>query len=493
MKRYIIYRILPFMCAIAMALSSGYALNLPVKRVNGKQYYYHTVKKGESIYGLSKSLGLTRDEIIRYNPSAADGIKKGDILVFPYEDYPEPIYTDNNAADSDNANYPVLTDEPEVHTEETAEAAEQRSRSIAILLPFGLNNNEYSQRNKLALDFYKGFLIGTEKYKNIAENVSIVVRDIDGLSSRSISKLVGEDKAVAGASIIITPDDDSSIRAISEATSDDVFVLNTLNTRDSAYIHSPGMLQANIPQRRMYELAADGLMEKYSGYVPVIICSNDGKNEKASFTEYLEERYRQTGITPIHINYKQHLLMADLEQLQTSGDEKYVVIPSSGTLAEFNKFAYTFKSFRDKQKMLANDIEAQSTEGKPVEVEIFGYPDWTAYRGDALDTLHRINATVYSRFMTESSDESGIGAEFKKWFGTSYIEGIPAYGLLGYDSACYLFSTLSSNSSFNPLTIQSFAGVQSNFKFRNSGKGYVNDCLYIIEYLAGNSISAHVK
>ena len=32
------------------------AYDLPVKRVKGKEYYYYKVKKGESLYGISKKL-----------------------------------------------------------------------------------------------------------------------------------------------------------------------------------------------------------------------------------------------------------------------------------------------------------------------------------------------------------------------------------------------------------------------------------------------------
>jgi len=44
------------------------ALDLPVKRVKGKEYYYYKVKKGESLYGISKHLGLPLDSIVKSNP-----------------------------------------------------------------------------------------------------------------------------------------------------------------------------------------------------------------------------------------------------------------------------------------------------------------------------------------------------------------------------------------------------------------------------------------
>ena len=45
------------------------AYDLPVKRVKGKEYYYYKVKKGESLYGISKKLEIPLDSIVRANPS----------------------------------------------------------------------------------------------------------------------------------------------------------------------------------------------------------------------------------------------------------------------------------------------------------------------------------------------------------------------------------------------------------------------------------------
>lgn len=41
----------------------------------------HTVKKGETLYGISKQYGVTVDNIIALNPESRDGIKSGDILI----------------------------------------------------------------------------------------------------------------------------------------------------------------------------------------------------------------------------------------------------------------------------------------------------------------------------------------------------------------------------------------------------------------------------
>lgn len=54
-----------------------------VKTIEGKNFYEHTVAKGETVYGLSKIYKVTQDEILQSNPGSEKGIKPGDVLKIP--------------------------------------------------------------------------------------------------------------------------------------------------------------------------------------------------------------------------------------------------------------------------------------------------------------------------------------------------------------------------------------------------------------------------
>ena len=57
--------------------------NLPQTTVGGQPFYYYEVGAGESIYDIAAKLGITKDNIIKNNPDAADGIEQGMKLYFP--------------------------------------------------------------------------------------------------------------------------------------------------------------------------------------------------------------------------------------------------------------------------------------------------------------------------------------------------------------------------------------------------------------------------
>lgn len=83
-------------------LLKGYAQETPpVKLINGKKYYIHRVKKGQSLYGIAKIYGLDLNVMIMENPEAIDGIKTGQDLKVPVEK-PKPS---NSPPTTDDASY----------------------------------------------------------------------------------------------------------------------------------------------------------------------------------------------------------------------------------------------------------------------------------------------------------------------------------------------------------------------------------------------------
>lgn len=90
-----------FSLFVSGAFASDAELNLPIRKIGGEDYYYRQVKKKETIYGISKELGITKEDIIKYNPSVASGLQRDQILYFPVKDFkkesPAKVQTTSNA------------------------------------------------------------------------------------------------------------------------------------------------------------------------------------------------------------------------------------------------------------------------------------------------------------------------------------------------------------------------------------------------------------
>lgn len=478
------FRLQRFLLSIALSVAAltATALDLPVKNIGGELYYYYKVEKKESVYGIAKRLGISQEEIVRHNPDAADGIRKGMTLIFPFDEYADSTPADNGTEVSDAA--------PEAVTDTAATVS---TSSVALLLPLGLDAAEPSRTNELALDFYKGFLIGVNNLDFSTDLVELNVFDTED-GSRSFGELLG-DPAVCGADVIIAPSDPSQLSALAaNASAGNSYVFNIFSVHDSLYLTCPKVLQANIPQRKMYEHAADAFIEDYEDYIPVILRNRTGKNEKEAFVGYLTERLAAKGIEPRVVEYEGNLVASKLEELKIQPGQKYVAVPTSGSLDDFNKFAYALRSFRERLNRTGSETDGEDTlPEQDTCFELFGYPDWTAFRGDALELLHSLGATIYSRFFNDFNSEKIVNFDndFRYWYGDGFIESIPCQSLLGHDTAAFIIGNLRANGGvFNPDSQSVFKGIQSDFRFEKSGEGYCNDVLFIISYLSSGEVTS---
>lgn len=578
--------------AISCTLAAG-ALDLPVRRVNGKDYYVYTVQRNESLLDVANKLDITRDEIINCNPGAADGVKMGQKLYLPVSDFaenndkvagatsdgtmlrykvgkgetlfgiayrfgvtpdeiaelnpnvnagvkagdiimipaagqknrtesarelpkaqhvteakpviaPEGTVADNGERRLRPVNPPVVYVDPDsVDTDEVPEADTMEVESrigvvdvdvdepvagdtarIALMMPLMLEGDELAGRqSKHSLDFVRGFLLGVRSMSRSVQPTEISI--IDTRESAEVIGGVMCSDSMRDVDVIIAPEDPASLKPVVDGADGlDTYILNLFAIQDTTYMTDGQVIQANIPAKLMYAKAAEALMSIYDGYKPVFLISKGGRVEKLPFTDYVRGLYAEMGVEPIDIAYEGMLSHGDLENLDVT--EKYVFIPGSGSVAEFNKFARALLALRD-------DF------ADPSYVGLFGYPDWTAFRSEALDNLHRLGATVYSRFYNNETnpDTRMFNAEYERQYGARPLEQVPSQAQLGYDTARYLLTNINNNGGlYTPENQPLYTGLQSSFLLMsdndyNSNEqeeitgGPVNQALYIITFIPG--------
>ena len=78
-----------FILLLQMALSIKAQQNQPsnkseiIETIDGKDFYIHFVKKGETLFTIARAYGITVDDIFKTNPTASEGIYEGKILKIP--------------------------------------------------------------------------------------------------------------------------------------------------------------------------------------------------------------------------------------------------------------------------------------------------------------------------------------------------------------------------------------------------------------------------
>lgn len=573
--------------ALAVAVPAASALDLPVKRINGKDYYYYMVQRNESLLSIAEKLGVTRDDILRNNPGASDGVRNGMRLYLPVDEFAETdkskagvsasgetlrykvqkgetlfgiayrfdITPDaivalnpganggvsagdillipakgvdaeklaNNSIAQDvapvaevtevaTAATPVEESAPETAVvEATAEGAaeepvrasenieivevvddstEVEKSTIAVLLPLMLEKGHQDKMARSASDFVRGFMLGTNTMSENSAPVDLKVYDTNN-SPEEIRAILGKPE-LQDVDVVISPEEAGAVKLVLDATtSSGAYVLNLFSAQDTSYLESPRAIQTYIPAALMYEKAAQALIDMYDDYTPVFLISKGGRSEKLPFTNYLREQFAASGVVPVELVFDSMLSSDDLQSLDREG--KYVFIPASGSLTEFNKFSRALVNLRDEY-------------ADPTAIALFGYPDWTTFLGESAERLHQLGATIYSRFYC---DETSLAThqfmtKFFEQYGVKPIEQqVPSQAMLGYDAARFLLTNLKANAGiFTPEDKEPFKGLQSTFMFVTADEepgnddvrttGPVNQALYIIKFMPGEQVSVQV-
>lgn len=111
---------------------------LPKVEILGKEYYYHEIKKGESIYGIAKQHGWDIEELVRINPNASSEMTKGTRLYYPTGKVTVVTETPVSGVDMDSITY-----EPIKHVVKKGETVYSISRQYNV--PLDVIYSDYPQ------------------------------------------------------------------------------------------------------------------------------------------------------------------------------------------------------------------------------------------------------------------------------------------------------------------------------------------------------------
>jgi LysM repeat protein len=90
-KMYKIVLLLAFVFVSTSAFSEVQD-SIGTKKENGREFILHKIEKGETFYGICRKYNVKPSEAVKFNPSALEVIKTGEILKIPL---PVPIIEDN--------------------------------------------------------------------------------------------------------------------------------------------------------------------------------------------------------------------------------------------------------------------------------------------------------------------------------------------------------------------------------------------------------------
>lgn len=489
----------------------------------------HEVQRGETLFGIAYKYKVSVDDLQQWNPEVKNGVKKGMKLVIKDGKTSDAEKTDvkealpkNDKATGDvsaNSDSSINTKTggsrrkkawakdvdrnaeasseaylPEAEfarhddadtilaVEDVLPVYEAEGNNILVLLPFTAESESPTRQAQYNADFYRGLLLAA---KNMTERDGRQIEILALDTNNDLAKLETQlnNTSNRDIAVIIAPEDEAQYAKIVEyASPRGIYVINPFIFKDlEQYESNPYVIRANISQAEMISKAVNELLLDYAGFTPVILNPIGAKAEKEPFVNALKARCESLGIECETINFEGNLDDAALASLDP--DKDYVFVPKSGALTIFNKFAPALGRLKSK-----NDRHGK--------IALFGYPDWTTFRGESVVLLHHLQATIYSRFFYNESDPltSSFQDEFIDWYGAPTLEVLPNQGVLGYDTGAFLIELMQKAPLGRSLSDYEHRGVQSSFSFNDEeeGRSPSNGALYIITFMPDNTTRVEI-
>lgn len=483
------------------------APDLPIRNVNGTDYYYYEVPSKMTIYSLTRQLGYSRDEIIKHNPQVRDGLRAGDVLFFPVEST-EPEVVEEVVVVEEPVEEVVVevfeeeevvtevpeeevvvevSEEEEVVTEEEVapveyviqqqavdsvneEATEPASEAlnVAVALPFMLNSESHARQAENQLDFYQGMLLAINDFAPKSEvKINLHVHDTNG--SLNVLDSLAAAPGFNTLDYIIAPADNEAIEHLAaKADSTGAMLINVFAVKSEAHNRHESVVQGNVSRDRMYDIAIKAFCESFGDSKAIILSSTDVTADKKEFVDKLQEAMVQAGIPYEEVEYTGRLAP---ELLSTLPVRNYVFVPTGSSREVLLNILPTLTAYR-----------AAYPEQ---DIRLFGYPEWITLRGEIKDNLHKMNTMIYSRLTTDvtGAEAKRISGEYKKWFGKDLPQAVPNMVFLGYDTMAWIIFAAA-----NDIT-EPYTGVQNAFKIQETPDGGLeNESLYLISFGANGKM-----
>jgi LysM repeat protein len=508
-------------------LQKGMTLRIPTvsTRVNTvPDIVMHKVKKGETIYFITKRYAVDEKTLLDWNPWLSNGLKEGDEVKIPIisaaalapakatttaktdsvtaksvehlVEAKETVYSlskQYNVSVDDIIKYnpgaekgikageyikiPAASSASST-ANETKPAAQQvvapgivsapkpleRTVKVALLLPFMLNNEEKQDATiDKFVEFYEGFLLGVNKLKEERISVELFTYDIEKTDTK-LKEVLTTNPEIRKVDLIFGPAYSSQLPAINSfAQQYGIYTVIPFAPKIETIGTNPYLFQNNAPVNSQLYLMANLFVKNFSNKNIVLInVTKDATDKGVEFIAQLKAQLKYSDI--------------DFNEITITAENPLNLNGALSTKKE------TIAVVGSENPALIKDILAsiESANKKETPVSVFGFSEWESMTATASSVYY------FSPFYVNKNNLNVISYRelFQQEFG--YISPqLPQYDLMGYDLSTYFIKAVSLYGKKFPemltTTYKQENPLQSKFQFKKQNKGgYINNTMQLI-------------
>ena len=398
----------------------------------------HRVEAGETLYRITKIYGIELSDLLRANP----GVTSANVQVGMELNIPLRREQGSEAEE---------TRESEHRVDSVASRVASAPTRVLILLPL--------TKGRRYIEFYEGFLLGMYDLKRAGISIQLTALDVPNVGALQSYIATGQ---LADKDLVIGGVDELQIRAIAEASGYSYYVV-PFSRIDGLTPRAGRIILANAHSADIVERTIPFFLQRYKGR-EVVFTRRAGDTEEPFVTK-LRPALKKAGISARTITIG--------SDSPTNLGSNTVVVPVGANQA---------------LAQATINLIGERTSG----ITLFGYPQWQSYGSPFQQSLHRLNATIYTSFFFDptSSESKDFLTQYNTWFGHKIDNTYPKYSVLGYDLARYFIRSYATyGKGFVTSNTTPYSGLQLDLFLQPTQEGvYTNTRFYMVTYSSTGSI-----
>ena len=432
----------------------------------------YTIKKNETLYGLSRRFNTDSESLIRLNPELKNGLRPGMVIKVPAKK--------SDAAPSSTPSTPASGTKNEYDIEAMRAHRNEVNRldvaRVALLLPFQTSDTKNVPR---FVEYYEGFLMAIDSLRRTGYSIDLSVYDLGDGTSKTEEVLRTDE--VSAADLIIGGVTEGQIELIADYASRKgvKYVIPLSSKLEKLTSGNSFIFQVNTPKAYVAPLAATRACSLLAGYNAIFVSIGD-KDEELDFVRALKAEMTKKGIANREVSYNSRTFMSDLTGL-LSTSKPNVIIPTSSSESALAKLRPTLRSL----------LQSKSN----YRLTLFGYPEWQTYTNYTRD-FGAFNTYIYTPFYanSRSANVRRFTSRYKSFYQKNMHQTYPRYAMLGFDTGMYFIGALQKHGAnfeenirqmkYNSLQM----GLYYNERMSNWG-GFMNQNIYIVHYNKDNTVT----
>ena len=454
-------------------LRDGMSIVIPIihDTIDTVVYIMHKVRPLESFYSIKNKFDVSEEELLEFNPDLTEGFRSGELIKIPQ--YGEVDVTEKLELKENENEADIFED----LKNRKNKFKKKESYNVAFMLPLYLDKNdtieiyqglqeesEIYKKTHYALDFYSGAKIAIDSLNKTGMALNIHVYDTKNDPHETFDLVTK--KEFDGMDLVVGPFYSKNFKIAAEILSRrDVPIVAPLSTKGNLLENIPNAFQVIPTQKRQVTYLSDYISENYADKNITLVRRNN--EEEAKYADWMLSSVKLDSL----LAYKEILVEGAVidsihHELDSMAQTNVILIPSA-------------------EKDFVTDLLTKLNATRDSTIVVFGMPEWYAFK--ELDYNYLMNLNVHM----PNSGVLSYQDSFTQYFVEQYQESTrsapsPRFAFSGFDVSYYFLSLLNEHggiSSSMYLEPQNLLNLNFDYNYkRNEKNGSRNQSVQIIKY-----------